>query len=240
MLSASGYHLDETSRILDFGCGEGGDVYAWRDAGFDARGFDIHDRVKLRSDEDRRFFGFMEASTSDTSDHSVDRDRFQIPFEAETFDFVFSGSVLEHVQNLERSLAEAARVMKRTSVAFHVFPPRYVLIEPHMHVPFGSLFRSYRYFHLWAGLGIRNEWQQGQSAAEVAASNTRYAKTGINYPPPWEILRMAKRHYTRAEFVPELLEGIDGSRLRRLQMTSTWGKRLYSCCKWIVLRLEKE
>lgn len=52
-------------RILDFGCGDGETVYAWRDAGYDCFGFDITDYLAIRNKADRLFFsiGFAAHNT---------------------------------------------------------------------------------------------------------------------------------------------------------------------------------
>jgi len=49
-----GIFLDRDSRILDFGSGSGKTVYEYRDAGFDAYGFDITSTVELRQPGDEQ------------------------------------------------------------------------------------------------------------------------------------------------------------------------------------------
>jgi hypothetical protein len=44
-----GHHPRNEMRILDLGCGAGATVYEWKDAGYDALGFDIKDYLRLRS-----------------------------------------------------------------------------------------------------------------------------------------------------------------------------------------------
>jgi hypothetical protein len=39
---------------------------------------------------------------------------------------------------------------------------------------------------LWARLGLRNGFQRGAGATEVALMNAQYCKTGINYPTATE------------------------------------------------------
>src|SRR5262245_6664364 len=51
------------ARILDFGCGAGRMVFRLRELGFDAYGFDIHDYVAYRSDEDRQWFRFSQSTS---------------------------------------------------------------------------------------------------------------------------------------------------------------------------------
>lgn len=220
MLVMSGYFLDSSSRILDFGCGAGHEVHHFRDAGFDASGFDMHDYLELRRPEDREFFQVVSGPNRDPANFSFNWNHFKLPYEDGTFDFIYSSTVLEHVQNMEVVMRELTRVMKPTSIAFHVYPSRYIFIEPHIYVPYGSLFRNYAYFLFWAMVGVRNSFQQQLNWRQVARQNTDYARTGLNYLPPSQIVEICKRYFPQADFVPELWE-YDSLEMRR-KMQRGW------------------
>ena len=49
-------------------------------------------------------------------------DGHRLPFENESFDVIFTSSVLEHVPHLEEFQEEMRRVLKKTGVALHVMP----------------------------------------------------------------------------------------------------------------------
>ncbi len=76
-LAGAGYWLEPGSKILDFGCGAGALVYRFRELGFEAYGFDIHNCLALRDPADIRFFGFAESLRQDTSNMMVDWERFK-------------------------------------------------------------------------------------------------------------------------------------------------------------------
>ncbi len=232
----SGYLLDRDSKILDFGCGSGHDVYSFRDLGFDAHGFDIHDYLKLRTEEDWKYFTILGQEGATISDFRVDWNTFTLPYEDESFDFIFSNQVLEHVQNHDRVFAELARVMKPVSLAIHIFPPKYIFKEPHIFIPMGSWINNRYYYLFWALLGVRNQYQAGLTAREVADENYRYARHGLNYLSPREILAVARRHFPSVMFVPDLWE--QGGRLAR-RLKYQWYHRWYLYTKNTVLRLEK-
>src|SRR5579863_7351807 len=139
-------------------------VYQFLDAGFDAAGFDILDYLKLRSDDDRRFFSILQEVRPEVPDFTVDWATFRLPYPDNHFDFIFSGEVLEHVQHHGSVLSEIARVLKPLGCSIHSFPSKYRLLEPHMFVPGATLFKSVAYFLPWALLGIRNEHQRSWSA----------------------------------------------------------------------------
>ena len=212
MLANLGYYLTPTSRILDFGCGEGNFVYEYRDAGFDAYGFDIRPSVKLRQPEDQGFFRLCRTGKDvNDPDYRIDPDAYRIPYESDFFDFIFSTSTLEHVQDLGTVFAETARILKKNGIAIHIFPPRYVWLEPHIYVPLGGAIQRYAWYRLWAQLGVRNEYQQHMTAAQCAANNLYYSKTGLNYPPLKTILQIAGTHFSCVKTIPRLWElGEDG------------------------------
>jgi SAM-dependent methyltransferase len=109
-----GFFVDHSCKVLDFGWGSGAEVYAWRDDGFDAYGYDIHGYLKLRDQSDVQYFrvgGHAEGGAAEASGTRIDKD-FRIPYEGDTFDLVMSHTVLEHVIDLEPVFRELARVMK--------------------------------------------------------------------------------------------------------------------------------
>src|SRR5262245_27366221 len=90
-----GRDIASGSTILDFCCGDGKSVYLLRNFGFNAFGVDI--RLN-REDE------FLRLIPSDL--------KYRLPFDDETFDFIFSYQVLEHAKNLPEVLSEMCRVLK--------------------------------------------------------------------------------------------------------------------------------
>ena len=73
-----------TGRILDVGCGRGDFLYTFSRLGFEPCGLDISPNVEELFDYDVRQINFEED---------------ELPFEKESFDFVFSKSVIEHIQD---------------------------------------------------------------------------------------------------------------------------------------------
>jgi ubiquinone/menaquinone biosynthesis C-methylase UbiE len=130
----------------------------------------------------------------------------RLPFAESEFDFVYSTSVMEHVVDPGLALTEIARVLRPGGLSVHVFPAQWRPIEPHMYVPFGGRVQNYWALRLWAALGVRNDFQQGKSATEVALSNAQYCKTGLSYPTAheWELRakpRFVKLAWDEASFV---------------------------------------
>jgi SAM-dependent methyltransferase len=166
--------LQPTADVLDFGAGAGRHVAEFREAGYNAVGAD----QEFASHEK----GFVETRFL----HRVDPPDFVLPFENDSFDFVYSTSVMEHVVDPGAALGEIARVLRPEGLSVHCFPSRWRPREPHMYTPFGGRFNCFLLLQLWARLGIRNVHQQGLPAADVALRNAQYVKTGLSYPTAWE------------------------------------------------------
>jgi SAM-dependent methyltransferase len=230
--AAKGVFLASGGRVLDFGCGSGEMVYKFRDAGFDAVGFDILDYLNLRCTDDRRFFSILREGRPAVPDFTIDWTAFRMPYPDDHFDFVFSQEVLEHVQNHKSVLSEIARVLKPGAPSIHSFPSKYRLIEPHLLVPGGGFFKSTAYFLPWAFLGIRNEYQLTCSAWVTARQNSKYAHTGLNYLAPWKLRRLSRKWFEVSEFVPQLWEA-GGPNMGRMA-SRAFARQMYTMTKHVI------
>src|SRR5262245_57555888 len=158
------HDITAQSTILDFGCGEGETVYQLRSLGFNAYGVDI----KLSRQET-----FLRLIPSEG--------KYRIPFDNDTFDFIFSDQVLEHAKNLPEALSEMNRVLRFGGFSLHLFPPKLKPIEPHILVPFAGVIQVYPWLLIWSWLGIRNSFQKGLSYRQVANRNYEYLKNHTAY-----------------------------------------------------------
>ncbi|MDR3658878.1 MAG: class I SAM-dependent methyltransferase [Mycobacterium sp.] len=169
VLSTLGVDLPETAKILDFGCGAGGNVRALRARGYlNACGYDVGDgRTLVRDDRHQIKVGTL-----------LD---LRLPYEDNTFDLVISDQVFEHVQDQVRAFEELLRITKPGGHGLHIIPARYAPIEPHILVPFGGVFQHRWWYKLWASFGIRNRFQAGLSADETADHNAFFMSEATRY-----------------------------------------------------------
>lgn len=196
------------SRILDFGCGNGDTVQGLCDLGYDAFGCDLEFKGGPHADE----------LTSQRRLRLIGRRPYALPFDDRSFDFVISDQVFEHVMDYDGALREISRVLKDGGASLHLFGSRYMPIELHVYVPGATIFRARWWLLLWARLGVRNPYQEGDSAAVVATKNRDYLRERTNYPTRREIERAFARYFPVVRFSERefLLRSEPERRLRRL------------------------
>jgi len=194
VIAAAGIKIPDGARILDLGCGEGNTVRALRAAGFDAWGCD----VALRDTDGAR----------ELSAHGIIKEirmqPYRLPFDDGEFDFVLSNEVLEHVMNYEDFIAENRRVQKIGGTSLHIFPGPWTPIEMHTFVPLAAIHRSFPWLWAWAIVGVRNEFQRGLAAREVARRNFNYLRSETNYVLTRDVRRMFGRKFAKVEFREDL------------------------------------
>ena len=177
--------LGAGARVLDFGCGEGEEVEAWRTAGYEAYGCDI---VLERHGE---WLSLIEQP-------------YRLPFEDASFDLVVSNQVLEHVQDHDAAFREISRVLKPGATSLHLFPARWMPIEVHSHVPLATVVQQRWWLGCWARLGIRNEFQNDLTWHQVADMNLEYLRTRTNYLTRRQLIAAGDRWFDEVRLVEEL------------------------------------
>jgi ubiquinone/menaquinone biosynthesis C-methylase UbiE len=183
LLALVGGPVRPNTRILDFGCGEGVMVEGLVAAGMDAHGCDFPDQ--LGTGERLNAIGVP----------------YRLPYPDDSFDAVISFEVFEHVQNYDEALREIRRVLRTEGASLHIFPSRHKPIEPHVKVPLATIIQSRPWLLFWAMLGVRNRFQKGKSAKEVAALNERYLREQTTYYTSGEVLRRAREVFPNARLL---------------------------------------
>ena len=214
MLRSAGVPVGVDTKVLDLGCGAGLMVQAARDKGYDFHGCGLGLR-DAHEDADNGLIGQGVL-------REIDLDPYHLPFDDCTFDVVVSDQVLEHVMDYPTTLREIQRVLKPGGAFLHIFPPRYTPLEPHVHVPLGTMLRSNWWLKTWALVGVRNEFQRKLTAAETAEANRAYLTAHTNYLTKRQLREQFGRFYTDVRFVEDAF-----------LKNSARGKRIYELSRWL-------
>jgi len=192
-----GFEIRPESRILDLGCGDGRFVRAMRTRGFDAWGSDISDDFR-QTEADMARGGEFDPSGSPFRKSELNP--YRLDFPDATFDVVLSNEVFEHVADYGSTLDEVRRVTRPGGVNLHFFPGRYCPIEPHVLVPGATVIRWVPWLLLWALLGVRNPYQKGLTAREVARLNRDYLTRHTFYPTLREVETIVTERFGNCAF----------------------------------------
>lgn len=97
-----------TKRLLDIGSGKGNALVGFARNGFDVKGIDKRDEC------------INILSAFDIRECNLERDKF--PFEDNSFDYIYSKSVLEHINNTEHVIKETFRTLKPGGITVQLTP----------------------------------------------------------------------------------------------------------------------
>jgi SAM-dependent methyltransferase len=212
-----GYNLNHGSIIMDFGCGSGKMVKELNDFGYHA--FGCGTRFDTEDDTD------TEAMMKQGIIRTIDSKSYILPFKDSTFDFIFSHSVFEHVQNYSESISEIARVLKPDGFCLHYFPSRYRPVECHTFVPLASIIQSHSWLLFWTILGIRNEFTYTLKARETSVIFYNYLKEETNYLTKKELTKQFGMQFKNVIFCENL----------SIKHSEKRGKYLYAVSKYITI-----
>lgn len=121
-------------KVLDFGCGDGRIVFQMREKGFDFYG------VESYYDGDEETYQRAKSNSEFIKQYSPPNDK--IPYPDEYFDFIYSNQVFEHIHDLNFTLSELHRVLKKDGIMIHNFPVKEYFVEGHFRIPIIHWFKN--------------------------------------------------------------------------------------------------
>jgi len=150
------YSLVEGYSLLDIGCGKGNHLIGFARRGLDVKGIDkLSDEISLDT-YDIRYCNF-------------ECDVF--PFKDDSFDIVFSKSVIEHVANTNNFLSQSYRVLKEGGVA--------IIMTPDWHSQYKFFWDDYTHVKPWTRKSLQN-------AMKINGFNHVYCERFIQLPEVWK------------------------------------------------------
>ena len=133
--------LNEDDRILEVGCGEGGNLIPFVERGMEVTGVDINTRQLERAREYLDESGFHEVSI-------INQDIYKTtPEELGKYDLIFLRDVIEHIPDQERFMSYIKTYLKSDGIIFFGFPPWQMPFGGHQQIFKGWLSKM-PYIHL--------------------------------------------------------------------------------------------
>ncbi|MEA2235616.1 MAG: hypothetical protein QOC81_340 [Thermoanaerobaculia bacterium] len=207
--SELGVTIGPASRVLDFGCGLGETVEILLSRGIEAYGVDVGEWWGKDFDAYWQK-GDLPAAGVLARLHSINEDRYVLPFPDDSFDLIISTATFEHVFNYETVFREIHRVLKPTGISVNIFPGRWSPVEPHVGIPIIPLCKHNWWLALWAlrrgtGVGWREHYHSLQGTMKLTC-----------YPTRKQVRRYAAAAGAHLEFCERLYVALSASRPNRI------------------------
>ncbi len=132
--------FDKNTRILEIGCGEGGNLKPFADMGCQIIGVDMNQN-KIRNAK-----SFFESHPNKNNTQFILQDIYESE-DLGQFDFVFMRDVLEHIHNQERFMDFVQQFLKPKGLFFLGFPPFQNPFGGHQQICKSKILSTTPYYH---------------------------------------------------------------------------------------------
>lgn len=159
----------DTIKILDAGCGNGILIHYLNkylplfnpDKNFIIFGYDLIDHGVQKESYFKKTFSFLQENAPEIKWEErikMIKSEDPWPFDNQSFDFVVSNQVLEHVWDHDHFFKENYRVLSEKGFSIHLFPIKELLIDGHIFLPkvhkLNSWDAIYRKIKFYSKLGL--------------------------------------------------------------------------------------
>lgn len=136
--------IDNSSRVLEIGCGEGGNLLPFAEMGCECTGVDLDEyRIKIANEF------FNEIDTAKTPKFIL-KNIYDIKGEElGVYDLIFLRDVIEHIPDQDKFLGFMKRFLKKDGVVFFGFPPWQMPFGGHQQISSVKWIRRMPYIHLF-------------------------------------------------------------------------------------------
>lgn len=136
--------IDANTRVLEIGCGEGGNLYPFAERGCECLGIDTNE-VKIKLGQE--FFAEMEHG--DKIELIAKWFASPEPETIGTFDLIVLKDFIEHVDGQEKFMSEIDALLKPGGRIFYAFPLWHMPFGGHQQVCNSKILSKWVWLHLW-------------------------------------------------------------------------------------------
>jgi SAM-dependent methyltransferase len=178
--------------ILDFGCGAGDLVAAGLAEGLPIAGADVY-YSGSQTGRQAAARGLLDGAVREI-------DGGRVPFPDGCFGLIVNNQVMEHVDDLEATLAELDRMLAPGGLLLSLFPSRDVFREGHIGIPFAHRLprdSRRRFYYTWAlrSLGLGTWKEQAPTARQWAIDKLCWIDRYTRYRTRTEIFSAYGRRF---------------------------------------------
>ncbi len=167
--------INPDSRILEVGCGFGGNLAPFMDRGCEVVGIDLGEHlIKLGKEFLAKYYPSTNAQLVCSDIYDTDAETFG------TFDLIFMKDVIEHIPNQEKFLAFVKQFLKPNGHIFFAFPPWRMPFGGHQQVMNHKIASKIPYTHLLPN-PLYKGFMKAFGESQVKIDNLMFIKeTGIS------------------------------------------------------------
>jgi SAM-dependent methyltransferase len=203
------------TRILDLGCGRGGQMAYMNGIGFQMSGCDINSNYLETAIKG------LNGAGGTTTDVRLSKSTTELPFETGQFHGVYANGVFEHCAEMPPLIAEISRVLIPGGVFLAAFPLRSVVMEPHLKLPFVHWFAKGRAQRLLIRT-MAHLFHPERNCQSIE----RYLQNDVFYWTSAQVQQILHRHFEQTtslanEYLMVAKNQVNRNPLLRLALTAT-------------------
>ena len=158
-------------RVLEIGCGTGGNLLPFLEAGCEVTGVDIASKsIEIAADLLGKREGLV--LIADDIYNRTEKDGI--------YDIIIMRDVIEHIHNQEKFMAFVKRFMAPDAVFFLAFPPWYNPFGGHQQIAKNRLLSKLPYYHILPGIIYKALLKMGGESPKTTEDLLEIKETGIS------------------------------------------------------------
>jgi SAM-dependent methyltransferase len=186
--------IDSRLSVFEIGCGEGGNLKPFLDAGCRVTGIDLSDnKIALAH-------SFFEDHPGRQNLTLICDDIYNLQQTNERYDLVFMRDVIEHIHDQEKFMLFVQRFLHPGSLFFLAFPPWQNPFGGHQQICRNRILGALPYFHLLPEPVYRGLLRLGGESAATTANLLEVKETGISIERFERIIRSTSFRLMSKEF----------------------------------------
>lgn len=164
--------IDKNCKILEVGCGEGGNLKPFLDRGVQCMGIDLNKEQIANAKQ------FFQSHPNMNNMTLIEKDIYDFQDNEATFDIIMLRDVIEHIHNQEKFMNFILRFLNKDGVLFFAFPPWFMPFGGHQQVCQSKLSKL-PYFHLLPAKCYAQVLRWGHEDEKGIADLLEIKETGI-------------------------------------------------------------